>query len=151
MRGKTPEIRVLLSGRMKGSTVLTDMLPVVIAVIVTGMMVLWYGSWIANFEKKGFVDSLAREYVLRMASTGYLTPSDRSLLEGELRNEGIASVSFTGTTLSPVESGELVTLKMECDYEKKNVVFLGVFSWLADESASTWGRFHVEKRTTAIY
>lgn len=60
---------------------------------------------------------IARSYMLRMESTGYLTTEDLARMKAELTELGVTDISTTGTTTAPAQYGEIITLRFSCKYE----------------------------------
>lgn len=141
----------MFTAKNKASTVVSDMIPVLITIVITGMLALCYTLWVANFETKQHIDAIAREYILRMSTVGYLTTEDKELLLEELDKCNMENISLLGTTEYKVNNGEKVTLKVSGDYNYKEVKFLDVFFWKADGTEVTKKRLEIEKCTTAIY
>ncbi len=61
-------------------------------------------------EDKMEAAQLARRYILRMETVGYLTPEDERELTKELESLGITEIDFPGTTLSELSYGETIIL-----------------------------------------
>lgn len=127
------------------------MIPVLITVVLTGMLILCYVSWVSNFEYKEKIDSIAREYLLRMGTVGCLSDEDKNMLLQELADNSLENIELQGTTLIPVESGEVVTLKIKGNFNYRNVTMNDIFSWNADGSADMKKQIEIEKSTTALY
>ncbi|MBP5281079.1 MAG: hypothetical protein J6Z22_01120 [Lachnospiraceae bacterium] len=77
-----------------------------IAVMVTFM------DCVALVNRKTMVGQIARNYVLKMETVGYLTPVDEEALLRELAALEIDEVSLAGTTRTPVEYGAEITLSI---------------------------------------
>ena len=148
---KNNRLSAFLFHKSKASTVVSDMIPVLMTIIITGMLALCYVSWISNFEAKEHINAIAREYVLRMGTVGYLTLQDKTLLLEELEAQRLENISLSGTTVNKVENGEIVTLKISGDYNYNKVKMMDIFSWKADGTEGDKTRIEIERRTTAIY
>ncbi len=59
---------------------------------------------------KAQVDQVARKYLLRMETMGYLTETDRVNMTQELLSLGVSDPDYTGSTVNPVGYGEAITL-----------------------------------------
>lgn len=61
---------------------------------------------------------IARAYILRMESEGYLTSEDLNQMKNELTELGIINISTSGTTTinNPSQYGEQITLQFSGDY-----------------------------------
>lgn len=64
-------------------------------------------------ERKENVGQIARKYILRMETVGYLTQADCTALTDELEENGVTEIDYTGTTVQPVIYGQPITLKIE--------------------------------------
>jgi len=63
------------------------------------------------------VSQLARKYILRMESAGYLTQEDQLQLLAELELLDLDAIDITGTTLSPPGYGSTITLRINARTE----------------------------------
>lgn len=133
-----------------GSTVAADMIPAVITIVITGILLLFYSSWVYNFETREYINSIAREYILRMETKGCLTESDRDLLLTELQSKGVEDISFDGTTTSPVDNGNLVTLKIAGKVNYRQFSIDDLFKWNFDDFNEK-KNIEITQCTTAIY
>lgn len=70
----------------------------------------------------------AREYLLIMETEGYLKPEDAVSLVAELNSYGLTSVSLSGTTMSEVDYGERIYLKITGTYDDNVLAFAGGIS-----------------------
>lgn len=76
------------------------------------VVVLCYMDNVDLIGRKTAVGQLARKYILRMETVGYLTAADRTMLCQELDAMGVAEVDLTGTTLNEVSYGAPITLQI---------------------------------------
>ena len=111
--------------RQEGS--IGDLLAALLCVLaMTGVMIAFLDC-ASLVGKKTMAGQLARSYVLRMETVGYLTPEDEAALYAELEREGITEASLEGTTRTPVAYGEEITLRItgkiggEHSFEEKRV------------------------------
>lgn len=86
---------------------------------MVGIIVLIMASIISNTDsmKVSNLDMLAREYILKMESVGYLSAEDEKSLRDKLQTIGIRSVDLTGTTLSKVGYGKEIKLCIKGETE----------------------------------
>jgi hypothetical protein len=94
----------------KEKGVIGELLPSLITVMVIAVLLLFFINLQGNADRKNAVDQLARQYILRMETCGYLTAQDRDALRTELEYLGCQGLDFTGTTLSPAGYGNRVNL-----------------------------------------
>ena len=64
-------------------------------------------------QQKAEVSQLARKYILRMGTVGYLTPAEKTALTGELRAIGATEITLEGTTVNEVSYGEPIALQIQ--------------------------------------
>ncbi|MCM1101954.1 MAG: hypothetical protein NC079_09600 [Clostridium sp.] len=88
-------------------------------ILVTGIFILAMAVVMMAFledveliQQKAEVDQLARRYILRMETTGGLTPEDREELLRELSGQGITGADLTGTTLGESGYGAKIVLQI---------------------------------------
>jgi hypothetical protein len=74
-------------------------------IAMTVMMMAYFGS-IQMMDKKAQIDQIARKYILRMETLGYLTEDDRLLFSRELQQVGAVELEFDGTTTYMVKEGD---------------------------------------------
>jgi len=77
------------------------------------VVMLFYMDNVQLIQQKTDVSQLARKYILRMETVGYLTSADRSMLTGELQAIGVTGVSYEGTTEETVGYGEPICLQIK--------------------------------------
>ena len=89
-------------------------------IMVTGLcllamtvVMLAYMDNVQLIQQKTEVSQLARKYILRMETVGYLTAGDRTMLTGELQVIGITDITYEGTTDNEVGYGEPITLQIK--------------------------------------
>ncbi len=78
---------------------------------MTAAMMAYMGS-VDLIQQKITVNQLARRYILRMETVGYLTDADRVSLQVELEQLGVTDVNLEGTTSSQVTYGDPITLQI---------------------------------------
>ena len=83
-----------------------------ICILAMTTVMLGYMDSVSLLQQKEHVGQLARKYILRMETVGYLTVGDRALLMNELRDMGVTEVDCAGTTLTPVTYGEKLVLRI---------------------------------------
>lgn len=96
---------------------------------ILGMTVvmLSYMDSIALIHQKIQVGQIARKYILRMETEGYLAESDRVNLSAELEVMGVTDTDLDGTTLIPTGYGSPIVLRIggklkgEYAFEEKRV------------------------------
>lgn len=111
----------------EGTSSVLDMIPLIFTIVVVGLLGIAFATWTVNFERKNKVDTIAREYLLRMESNGYLSAEDMANLNNDLQNAHMKNISLSGTTTTEVENGEIITLNIEGELELLNYKILDIF------------------------
>lgn len=96
-----------------------DLMITGICILAMTVVMLAYMDNVSLLQQKDDVGQLARRYILRMETVGYLTAGDRGMLTSELVDMGVTEIDYTGTTLSPVSYGEMIALEIKGRLEGK--------------------------------
>lgn len=94
----------------KGSVV--DVMSVGICVLAMTVLMLAYIGSIQLMNSKARIDQVARKYILRMETVGYLTENDRLEMTQELTALGATDLDYTGSTVNRVNYGSTITLEI---------------------------------------
>lgn len=98
-----------------------DLMITGICILAMTVVMLSYVENVSLLHQKTEVSQLARKYILRMETVGYLMPDDKNALCGELENMGVTEICLEGTTLNTTAYGSPITLyiqgKLEGNYE----------------------------------
>ncbi len=111
--------------REKGS--IGDIFSAGICMIAMTVLMLAYMDNVWLIHQKTQVGQIARQYILKMETVGYLTDEDRIRLGRELDGVGVTQLELSGTTMAPVTYGDIITLEIrgklegEYDFEEKRV------------------------------
>ena len=89
-----------------------DLLSVGICILAMATVMTYFMDCVRLVNRKTEMGQLARNYVLRMETVGYLTDADEELLRKELEAQGIQNVSLEGTTKVPVGYGARIRLRI---------------------------------------
>ena len=86
-----------------------------IGITILAMAILWmaYMGMAQLVDTKTEVSQVARKYMLRMETVGYLEPADKTELIRELERLGVTKVNLAGTTMAPVGYGQSIYLELE--------------------------------------
>lgn len=89
-------------------------------IMITGLcmlamtvVMLSYMDNVQLVQQKTEINQLARKYILRMETVGYLTPEDRSMLTQELQSVGVTEITYEGTTEHAVGYGQMIALQIK--------------------------------------
>lgn len=89
-----------------------DLLTVGICILGMTIVMMSYMKSVSLIQQKTQVNQIARKYILRMETVGYLDDSDQALLYRELEEAGVTELDLGGTTLQEVAYGEQITLQI---------------------------------------
>ncbi len=109
----------------KGS--IGDVMSAGICMLALTALMLSYMDNVRLIHQKTEVSQIARQYILKMETVGYLTEEDRIGLRMELDGAGVSELELTGTTMSPVTYGDIITLEIRGrlggvhDFEEKRI------------------------------
>lgn len=129
-----------------GSSSVLDMIPLIFTVVVVGLLGIAFATWTVNFERKNEVDTIAREYLLRMESNGYLSAEDIANLTSDLQDAHLLNINLSGTTTTEVSNGEIIILSIEGELELLNYKILDIFK---TESTTENKNISIIKKSTA--
>lgn len=85
------------------------------------IVMLSYLKSVSLIQQKAEISQLARKYILRMETVGYLTAGDQTTLLQELDTMGVTEICLEGTTLNQVSYGTPITLIIGGRLEGKHV------------------------------
>lgn len=98
-----------------------------ICMLAMTVLMLSYMDNVWLIHQKTEVSQIARQYILKMETVGYLTEEDRIRLSQELSGAGVTQLELEGTTMWPVEYGDIITLEIkgklegEYDFEERRI------------------------------
>lgn len=120
---KKDEDEVMLKRKDKG--ILDQFLPAIVVIVL--LAVLWTGSMISasNIDRSSDIHHVARTYLLRMETDGYLTEENKALMLAELQALDVSGIDLTGTDFSDVGYGNPVRLVIKGVVTLKDVEFKG--------------------------
>lgn len=77
------------------------------------ILMMTFFNYIKVIHQKGEISQLARKYILRMETVGYLTGQDAVELKSEMDRIGATNINLEGSTLSAVGYGESIVLDIK--------------------------------------
>lgn len=98
-----------------------------ICILAMTVVVLSYMESVALLHQKAFIGQMARRYILRMETVGYLTEREQTVFIQELDAMGVTEISLEGTTCRKVGYGAEIVLQVsgklkgEFKFEEKRV------------------------------
>lgn len=113
-------------------------------VVLCAFLVIIFGAFSGISDKWGMRQT-AREYMLIMETEGYLTQTDSANLISELEGYGLYDVSLSGTTMSEVDYGSRIYLKISGTYNENVLSLAGGLSKVANHPV----QITINRQTTA--
>lgn len=83
-----------------------------ICILAMTVVMLSYMECVCLIHGKTEANQLARKYILRMETVGYLTAEDKTSLCQELDSMGVTEIDLSGTTLSQTSYGTPIYLQI---------------------------------------
>ena len=124
------------------------LLPVLLGVVVVVIMTSMYLSFMADYDNREYADYLAREYILRMESKGYMSRQDGYELINKLQERGFYNVNFSGSTTTPPGYGKEITLSINAKVKIKKYMINKLLD-VTDLTESS--QIRIVKKSTAKY
>ena len=131
--------------KKKEASIVENMLVMLLElVVVSAFLVIIFGAFSGISDKWG-MRQVAREYMLRMETEGYLSSSDRVALIEELEEYGLYNISLSGTTTSRQEYGSRIYLCITGTYDDNILAFAGGLSKVTENPVT----ITINKQSTA--
>ncbi len=86
------------------------LLPVLLSLSMVAVLVVMSSGFFAAVRQRDLVDQLAREYLLKMETEGYLSADRCEELTAALTQTGLCGISLEGTTRAEVSYGGQISL-----------------------------------------
>ena len=83
-----------------------------VCILAMSAIMILFLQCIGLIQQKIQTSQIARRYMLKMETVGFLLPEDRVMLLTELQNLGITELDLSGTTLEQTGYGNLIELKI---------------------------------------
>lgn len=87
-----------------------NILPVFLGIIAITILSLMYLHFVRDMDKREQAEQIARQYMLEMESTGYMTEEAQEGLISRLHDIGINNINLSGTTMEDAGYGNEITL-----------------------------------------
>lgn len=104
-------------------------------VLLCALLVIIFGAFSGISDRWGQRQAV-RETLLIMETEGYLKPADKANLISELESYGLYNISLSGTTMSEVNYGDRIYLKVSGTYDDNILAFAGGLSKVASHSTT---------------
>lgn len=108
------------------------LLPILLAMAAVAAITAIYMTYMSDYDKRELADQIAREYILKMETQGYLSEDMKNSLISELGDAGFVGINLQGTTVSKAEYGEEVVLMINAFLETEDYVFESLLSKRTD-------------------
>ncbi len=114
--------------KRKDKGILDQFLPAIIVIVL--LAVLWTGSMISasTIDRSTDIQQVARTYLLKMETDGYLTEENRNLLLSDLAALDMEQIDLTGTTITDVGYGNRIDLVIRGVVNLKDMDYKGFTS-----------------------
>ena len=89
-----------------------EILTIGLCILALTALMISYMENVQLIAKKAEVGQLARCYLLKMETVGYLAAQDQTQLTAELENLGMTGIDYEGSTLNPAGYGNDVVLQI---------------------------------------
>ena len=89
-----------------------DLLSVGLCILAMLAVMMAFMDCAGLVHKKTMISQLARSYILRMETEGYLTQMQEVELRNQLAAQGVKNVDLSGTTKEPVGYGAEIILRI---------------------------------------
>ena len=131
--------------KKKEASIIENMLVLLLMnIIVCAFLVVIFGAFAGISDKWG-MRQVAREYLLIMETEGYLSATDQANLIAELESYGLYDISLSGTTVSEVEYGDRIYLRISGTYDENILAFAGGISKVTENPVT----ITINRQTTA--
>ena len=94
-----------MTGRKKEAGNVGEILTIGLCILALTALMISYMENVQLIAKKAEVGQLARCYLLKMETVGYLAAQDQTQLTAELENLGMTGIDYEGSTLNPAGYG----------------------------------------------
>lgn len=124
-----------------------DMIGFMVTFLLLIMMLFYSLDMFGMLHKANSKEDIAREYIFRMESSGYLSSTDKDSLESELTALGVYDISFDGTTMTQVPYGSTITLCVTGKVKTSGII--GISKGLSFIKGKEYENFKIYKKSTA--
>ena len=105
-------VTAMQTGRKKEAGNVGEILTIGLCILALTALMISYMENVQLIAKKAEVGQLARCYLLKMETVGYLAAQDQTQLTAELENLGMTGIDYEGSTLNPAGYGNDVVLQI---------------------------------------
>ena len=118
-----------MTGRKKEAGNVGEILTIGLCILALTALMISYMENVQLIAKKAEVGQLARCYLLKMETVGYLAAQDQTQLTAELENLGMTGIDYEGSTLQykdvarKIEKLHILFKNAEIEKGDKNSIF----------------------------
>ena len=132
--------------KKKKKALIDKILPLLLTILTIAIVMQFLIGWTLQMKINQESENLIRQYILKMEAIGYLTPSDKILLEDSLNEIGITVSDWGRTTMTQTGYGETIILEINGQAENQMWV-MEIFGKLTKEGDTM--PFHKIRTSTA--
>ena len=99
-----------------------DVMPMCVFVVCIAYVLISFAGCVKLINTKSAVSQIAREYILKMETDGYLAEADKNEMLEDLSRAGLGDITLGNTDLNPVGYGSRVTLEIKGNTEDGYVI-----------------------------
>lgn len=122
------------------------LLPVLLAMAAMAAVTALYVTYMSDYDKREYADQIAREYILKMETQGYLSEAMKNNLISDLSNVGFDNINLQGTTMTKAEYGDEIVLMINAHLETEDYVFENLLSKRTDRKIR---QIKISKKSTS--
>ena len=98
-----------------------DLMTAVVCLLAMIIVMNTFMDCMRLVSQKTAISQMARDYILRMETVGYLTAEDRQTLEKEMNERGVTQLDLSGTTWEEATYGAEIRLQISGKIEGRYV------------------------------
>ncbi len=122
------------------------LLPVLLAMAAMAAVTALYVTYMSDYDKREYADQIAREYILKMETQGYLSEAMKNNLISDLSDVGFDNINLQGTTMTKAEYGDEIVLMINAHLETEDYVFENLLSKRTDRKIR---QIKISKKSTS--
>lgn len=125
-----------------------DMLAAGLVILIVVFVLLFFMGFSKSIQLRLSYDNIAKKYLYRMESTGYLSAADIAALNSDIKNTGGRVIS-NESTFSRVRYGGTVTLDICIEFPNPVLEFLNKDNYFVNLLVEDVQTYHIRWEATA--
>ncbi len=125
---------------------MVEFMYVLLSLVVVTLVCIIMMNWYSDLDRKTKIEMVAREYMLRMETIGYLSIENEEDLIDELEAYGVTNILLTGSTMEPVEYGSKIYLEVIGSLEVRS---FGLVNLMQLSKGTKYLSINIHKASTA--